>query len=135
MRFFFPLAALALTAGCVATPQETAREQARQDRDLARLDRDLRGWSPGRPQTCVQTRNANVRIYGDTLVYDDGGRRYLTKTGGGCFGLQRDDIIVTQSFMSQMCRGDIVRTVDRTAGFPSGACSFGDFVPYTKNGR
>lgn len=132
MRMILPLTLLALTAGCAVTPQETAREAARDARDAARLNRDLAGWTPGQPQSCIQPRNANVKIYGDTLVYDDGARRYRTDTNGGCFGLRRDDIIVTQSFGSQLCRGDLVRTVDRTAGFPSGACSFGDFVPYTR---
>ncbi|KQN25881.1 hypothetical protein ASE86_06725 [Sphingomonas sp. Leaf33] len=135
MRIILPLAALALTAGCAATPQQTARADAEQSRDIARLERDLAGWSPGAPQSCIQTRNANVKIYGDTLVYDDGARRYRNQTTGGCFGLKRDDIIVTQTFGSQFCRGDIVRTVDRTAGFPSGACAFGDFVPYTRDRR
>ncbi|HET9510263.1 MAG TPA: hypothetical protein VFO80_03855 [Sphingomonas sp.] len=135
MRIILPLAVLALSAGCAATPQETARAEAQRARDMARLDRDLAGWSPGQPQSCIQTRNANVKIYGDTLVYDDGLRRYRTDTNGGCFGLKRDDIIVTQSFGSQLCRGDLVRTVDRTAGFPSGACAFGDFVPYTRARR
>ncbi len=135
MRILIPLAALALTAGCAATPQETAREDARQAREVARLERSLAGWSPGKPTSCIQTRNANVQIYGDTLVYDDGARRYRTQTTGGCFGLRRDDIIVTRSFGASLCQGDIVRTVDRTAGFPSGACAFGEFVPYTRNRR
>lgn len=132
MRIILSLVTFALTAGCAMTPQETANEAARQAREQARLERDLRAFTPGQPVSCIQTRNANVRIYGDTLVYEDGGRRYRTLTTGGCFGLRRDDIIVTQSFGGQLCRGDIVRTADRATGFPSGACAFGDFTPYAR---
>ena len=45
---------------------------------------------------------------------------------------KRDDILVTRSFTGQLCRGDIVRTVDRFNGFPSGACTFGEFIPYSR---
>ncbi len=136
MRFLLPLGIAILAAGCAATPQDIARADAERARDQARLEKRLAGWVPGTPTTCVLARNANVEIYGDTLVYDDRNRLYRTQTTGGCFGLKRDDIIVTRSFDGgQLCRGDIVRTVDRSAGFPSGACSFGDFVPYTRDRR
>lgn len=132
MRFVLPTAALLLSA-CAATPGEIAREEADQARQSARLERKLAGYTPREPVSCIQPRNAHVDIFGDTLVYNDGARLYRNQTTGGCFGLKRDDIIVTRSIGSQLCRGDIVRTVDRTSGFPSGACAFGDFVPYTRD--
>jgi len=135
LRLLLPCAAV-LLASCAATPEQVAREEAANARDAARLEKRLAGYTPGEPTSCIQPRGAdNLQIYGDTLVYDLGNRLYRTQTTGGCFGLKRDDIIVTRSFGSQLCRGDIVRTVDRTAGFPSGACSFGDFVPYTRERR
>lgn len=133
LRFVLPLAAVALSA-CAATPRELAREQADTAREQAKLEKRLAGYTPTGTTDCIRPINANVDIYGDTLVYrDTGSRLYKTVTTGGCFGLQRDDIIVTRSFNGQLCRGDIVRTVDRTNGFPSGACSFGDFVTYQKD--
>ncbi len=135
MRFALPIAALILSS-CAATPAQIAREQADTARDQAKLDKRLAGFTPGRTVDCIRLVNANVDIYGDTLVYNDTGTRlYKTTTTGGCFGLRRDDIIVTRSFNGQLCRGDIVHTVDRTSGFPSGACSFGEFQTYTRNRR
>lgn len=135
MRILAPAAAALLLTACAATPAQVAREQADDARIAAKLDRKLAGYVPGEPTSCIQPRDANVDIFGDTLVYDTGSRLYRTQTTGGCFGLRRDDIIVTRSFNGQLCRGDIVRTVDRAAGFPSGSCSFGDFVPYTRPRR
>ncbi|MES2339916.1 MAG: DUF6491 family protein [Pseudomonadota bacterium] len=125
-----------MLAGCAATPEQVAREAAGDARVQAKLDRKLAGFTPGPTVECIRPNSGGVTIFGDTLVYDDTGRRlYKTTTTGGCFGLKRDDIIVTRSFGSQICRGDIVRTVDRTSGFPSGACAFGPFVTYTRDRR
>ena len=135
LRFALPVAALILSS-CAATPAQVARQQADTARDLAKLEKRLVGYTPGKTVDCIRPINANVDIYGDTLVYrDTGSRLYRTTTSGGCFGLKRDDIIVTRSYNGQLCRGDIVRTVDRTNGFSSGACSFGDFVTYTRDRR
>lgn len=131
MRYMLPLM---LLAGCAMTPAEVAQRDARDAKNVTRLADRLRGYQPGEPTSCVRLlgRSSNVSIYGDTLVYRDGARLWRTDTGGGCFGLRNDDIIVTRSFNSQMCRGDIVSTVDRASGFPSGSCTYGDFIPYTK---
>ena len=134
-RFALPAVALVLSA-CAATPAQIAQEQADTARDQAKLDKRLAGFTPGKTVDCIRPINANVDIFGDTLVYREGGTRlYKTTTSGGCFGLRRDDIIVTRSYNSQLCRGDIVRTVDRGSGFPSGSCTFGDFVVYSRDRR
>lgn len=135
LRFALPLAALILSS-CTATPAQLAREEDDAARTQAKLDKRLAGYAPTGTTDCIRPLNAGVDIYGDTLVYRDSGTRlYKTTTSGGCFGLQRDDIIVTKSFNGQLCRGDLVRTVDRTNGFPSGACAFGDFTIYTRDRR
>jgi hypothetical protein len=129
----FALPCLFLLAGCTMSAQESAREQAADARDAARLEKALVGREAGKPESCINPMNAtNLSIYGETLVYKDGRTFWVNKPLGGCFGLKRDDIVVTRSYGSQLCRGDIVRTIDRTGGFPTGACSFGDFVPYRK---
>lgn len=136
-KFALPALPLAIAlAGCAATPAQIAQEERETAQTQARLDKRLAGYEPGKPMDCIRPYNANIDIYGDTIVYRDSGRRlYKTVTSGGCFGLKRDDIVVTKSWNGQLCRGDLVRTVDRTNGFPSGACSFGEFVPYTKAPR
>lgn len=139
IRYALPaliLPALALLAGCATTPQERERAAASEARDDAKLAKQLAGFTPGTPVTCIDPRQTNVDVFGDTIVYRIGSnRQWVTRTNGGCFGLKRDDIIVTRSYGTRLCQGDIVRTVDRTSGFPSGACAFGEFVPYTRNRR
>ena len=125
--------AMLLLSGCTMTAAESARADAAQARDEARLSKTLAGREAGKPTDCIDPRTLNSSVYGDAILYQFGtGKAWLTRTQGGCFGLSRDDIIVTRSFTGQLCRGDIVRTVDRTSGFPSGSCTFGEFVPYTK---
>lgn len=136
LRFALPM--LVLVAGCAATPEQIAQENARTERDEAKLNRALAGRTAGRPVGCITTRGLNVDIYGDKLLYRNGAGgspAYLNQTTGGCFGFRRDDILVSTTPTGQFCRGDIIRTVDRTSGFPSGSCAFGDFVPYTRAPR
>lgn len=129
-------ATMILLAGCAMTPEQSAREAAGDARTQAKLDRKLAGYSPGEPRGCIpRTRTMDLSIFGDTLVYRDGRTLYVNRTSGGCFGLKRDDILVTRSFGSQMCSGEIITTVDRTSSFPSGSCAFGEFVPYTRPRR
>jgi len=135
MKRIMPLAAL-LLVGCATTPAQQARADAEQARTDAKLAKALAGLEPGQPQSCIRPGQQDLKIFGDKLLYRESGRRmYLNQTSGGCFGLKRDDIVVTRSYSGQLCRGDIVRTIDRTSRFPSGTCSFGDFVPYTRPAR
>lgn len=127
------LPALALLAGCTATPAQIAREDARVERDDARLARALAGYTAGQPLKCISPQRENTTIFGDRILYGGASsRKYLTTTTGGCFGLKRNDIIVTRSVGGQICAGDIVTTLNPTSQTPSGACSFGEFVPYSR---
>ncbi|WP_375392278.1 hypothetical protein [uncultured Sphingomonas sp.] len=129
---------LALTAGaCVQTPKEVAAEAAAADKSRAALDTELSGLTAGPPQSCINTfdtRDGSTTSFGDTLVYRaTGGTRYVTKTTG-CTGIggNGQNILITRTPTTQLCRGDIATTVDRASHTFSGSCSFGDFVPYRK---
>jgi hypothetical protein len=102
------------------------------------LERELKGKVAGEPRNCISTLgNDNlIRISDDMLLYRQSGRLvYQNKLRSPCRGLARDnDVIVTETFGGQICRGDIVRLVDRTSGIPGPVCSLGEFVPYTKAG-
>lgn len=133
------LALIGLAAGvfaCGGMAQDARRTDA-DARVQAGLDRELKGLVAGRPQSCInsfETRDSSVTSYGETLVYrTTGSTRYVTHTSG-CTGIggNGDNILVTRTPSSQLCRGDIATTVDRTSHFPSGSCSFGDFTPYRK---
>jgi hypothetical protein len=134
LRFSLPM--LAMLGACAATPEEIADNDAARAREKAELASALEGRTPGSPLTCLNTRNLNVDTYGDTLVYRGTGRGtvYVNQTNGGCFGLRRDDVIISQTPIGQFCRGDIIQTVDRVSGITSGSCAYGDFVPYVRQG-
>lgn len=132
----YVLPALLLIGGTAALSADTRGYEARRAAtEQAGLDKALAGLVPGRPQNCLyQDRTGFETLrFGDTILYKKSRNEvYRVDTGGGCFGLRRGDAIVTKSFSGQLCRGDIVRTVDLTSRFESGSCSFGDFVPYKR---
>jgi|UniRef100_UPI0035CBC112 hypothetical protein len=133
IRYLLP--ALLLIGGTAALSADSKDYEARQAaQDKVALDKELAGLVPGKPQTCIDTfRYRDSTRVGDKILYKNGRNDVMVSdTGGGCFGLRRGDAIVTKSYTSQACRGDIVRTVDMVSRFPSGSCSFGDFIPYRK---
>ena len=129
------LPALLLIGSASALSADTKGYKARQAAaDQAELDKQLAGLVSGKPQTCIdQRRNVDTSRIGDTILYKFSRREiYRVDTGGGCYGLSRGDAIVTKTYGSQFCRGDIVDTVDLTSRIPSGTCTFGDFIPYRR---
>lgn len=101
-----------------------------------RLAKELKGRIAGEPQHCISRfgNDGLVRISDSQVLYKPGGGKvYLNTLRGSCPGLANDtDIIVTESFGSQLCSGDFVKLVDRTSGMPGPFCSLGEFVPYSK---
>lgn len=133
-RFILP--ALLLAGSTAALSADTGGYEARRAAaEQVKLDKALAGLVPGRPQACLYQDRIGYQTerYGDTILYRKSRSEvYRVDTGGGCFGLSRGDAIITNTFSNQLCRGDIVRTVDLVSRTPSGSCSFGDFVPYKR---
>lgn len=129
------LPALLLIGGSAALSADDRGYRAREAaQDRVELDKQLAGLVPGKPQSCIEPYRLNdTSRVGDTILYKASRREiYRNDTSGGCFGLRRGDAIVTKSYTGQLCRGDIVQTVDLISHFPSGSCSFGEFVPYRR---
>lgn len=125
--------ALLLLAGCTTTATEQSDA-----RDRARLEKALAGLTPGEPVRCLRRDQFNqIRTFEGTILYVAGRNRlWRNDVVGSCAGLRRGDIVVTRSFGSQVCDGDIIQTRSPTGGFLSGSCSLGRFTPYTRqNGR
>ena len=124
---------LAATAACTPTPREQAQIDQRAVRQQQRLQAALAGRTPGPPTNCIADfGQKQVTSYGATFVYRvANGTLYRTETNGGCGDLERN-ILVTRTPSTQLCRGDIATTIDSASRFPSGSCSFGEFVPYRK---
>ena len=122
---------LSLLAACApvdSTPQPLT------DKQSMVLSKQLAGKVAGEPQNCINDfNNTNlVRVSDDILLYRVSSRLvYENRLRYSCPGLARDnDIIVTEQFGSQRCKGDIFRLVDRTSGIQGPTCSLGEFVPY-----
>jgi hypothetical protein len=94
---------------------------------------ELAGRAAGPPVNCVQTNQLDsLRISQNNrhaLIYGSGRTVYANNLGVCRYG--SDDVLVTEQFGSQLCRGDIVRSFDRYSRIPGPTCVLSDFVPYT----
>ena len=104
------------------------------ERQSELLMKQLNGKVAGKPVNCISDFNTHntIRVSDDILLYRVSGRLvYRNNLRSSCPGLARDtDIIVSEQFGGQKCRGDLLRLVDRTSGMTGGVCSLGEFVPY-----
>jgi hypothetical protein len=64
------------------------------------------------------------------LLYGSGRTLWVNRLGSCAF--RSDDILVTEPTGSEHCRGDLVRSFDRTSHIPGPSCVLGDFVPYSR---
>jgi len=121
------LAATALVAGgaAVSAKPKLTPEQ--------RLEKLLEGRTAGKPTSCISqsdTRDLEV-LDGVALVYRSGTTLYVNKPRNP-EDLDSDDILVIRPSGSQLCRLDMVHTVDRMGHFTTGFINLGDFVPYRR---
>jgi hypothetical protein len=133
----FAVSVLLLACGACA-PAQTASGPAPISAKMAKaLEKELKGKVAGQPVNCISgsSHYNPIRISDDMLLYRVSGRLvYQNKLKWACNGLaDDDDIMVTETFGGQYCRGDIIRLVDRTGGFPGSHCVLGDFTPYRKD--
>lgn len=122
--------ALLLATACAATV--SARDQAPD----AKFTEAIAGKVAGTPRSCISvldTRDSTT--YRNAIVYRVNSKLSYVNDLRQCPFLRSDNILVTNIRGSQICRGDIVNMVDRASSFPSGSCSFGDFVPYETAGK
>ena len=131
--FALALAPLAL-ASCATSDPGPVGEAAMNPKQLALLEENLAGKQAGEPVSCISNFGSNqlIKVSDDTILYRVSSRLvYRNDLRSSCPGLARDtDILVTQVYGSQICRGDIIRLVDRTSGIGGAACSYGAFTPY-----
>ncbi|MDT9013771.1 MAG: hypothetical protein RL671_76 [Pseudomonadota bacterium] len=121
------LAASALVAGgsaLSAKPKLTPQQ---------RLEKLLEGRVAGKPTTCISTSDTRDMeiIDGVALVYRSGSTLYVNRPKNP-EDLDSDDILVIRPSGSQLCRLDMIHTVDRVGHFTTGFINLGDFVPYRR---
>jgi len=121
----FSTAALAVSGSALAADKHDPATQ------LAKL---LEGRVAGAPVNCINQPQAQGSWVIDhtAIVYDFGSTIYINYPKGGADSLSNDDILVTKTYGSQLCKMDIVRLVDRSAHFPKGFVSLGPFIPYKR---
>lgn len=121
------LAATALLAGGAslqAKPKLTPEQ---------RLEKLLEGRVAGKPTTCISTSDTRDMeiIDGVALVYRSGSTLYVNRPKNP-EDLDSDDILVIRPTGSQLCRLDMIHTVDRLGHFTTGFINLNDFVPYRR---
>ena len=133
MRFLPALIAAIAGSVLLAVAPATANAD-RAAAGEAKLAKALEGRTAGAPVRCIPLRSIrSTKVIDRTaILYEVGGTLYLNRPVSGASTLDDDDVLVTKTSGSQLCDLDIVRLLDRTAHFPRGFVSLGEFVPYSK---
>lgn len=99
----------------------------------AELQALLAGRVAGKPVSCLSLPllGSSQVIEGTAIVYQSGGRLYVNRPDGA-ESLNGDQILVTRTSGSQLCRTDAVDLHDRSGMFFAGFVVLGDFVPYER---
>ncbi len=119
------IAGLALTAGPAVAGERLTGE--------ARLAKLLEGRVAGKPKSCINTfSNRNSRVIDETALVYGSGRTIWVNVPRNAEDLDDSDALVIRMHGSQLCRQDIVTTIDTASGFYTGNVFLGDFVPYTR---
>jgi hypothetical protein len=125
-----------LLAGCTAANTDST-PIALTEKQATLLQKQIGGKVAGPPVNCISSMYNDdiIRVSDDMLLFKISGRLvYQNRLKSPCPGLSRDrDIMVTEQFGGQQCRGDIIRLVDRVGGIPGPVCILGDFIPYRKD--
>ena len=124
------VALAALAAMTVAAGPSVARERPTGQEQLAKL---LEGRVAGTPTNCINTFvNKDSRVIDRTAVVYGRGKTIWVNVPANADDLDDDDAMVIRMHGSQLCRQDIVTTIDTATRMYTGNVFLGDFVPYTR---
>lgn len=133
MKTFFPRIGVATAALAMLAAPALANDGERAENEV-KLAKMLEGRVAGEPQTCINLRNAQLRVLEDVAIVYEVGSTVYVNVPRNPEQLDDNDMLVTRSISNRLCRQDIVTTVRRAGGFYSGNIFLGDFVPYRKEG-
>jgi len=113
---------------------EVAAQAAPLTKGEQRLAKLLEGREAGQPVSCIYAppRQRMQTIEGTAYVYGSGNTIYVQRTRAPDQIDNFDALVVNRFSGSQLCRSDVMTTIDRANGFFTGAVFFDDFVPYTR---
>lgn len=127
---FKTLAGAALACSIAAVPAQAETRAEKGQKELAKM---LEGRVAGQPVSCInQNRTDRLKVIDQTAIVYDAGKTIYVARPSDPRSLDDNDILVINRFGSQLCTNDMIRTVDRSAGFMTGVVFLDDFVPYTK---
>lgn len=124
IRTLAALPLLVLAASCATMPP--GRD------DSADLAKELTGKVAEKPRSCIALDDArSAKIFDDAILYRTSRRLSYVNASKGCRAFDSDPIFINEVHGgSQLCRGDVVRTVSRSGGIPGPFCVLGEFTPY-----
>jgi hypothetical protein len=101
------------------------------EQQLAKL---LEGRVAGEPVDCIRSLPSEQMrtIDGTAYVFGRGQTIYVQRTRNPQDISQRNAIISLRFSPTQLCRMDILNTVDPMIGFFTGVVTMDDFIPYTR---
>ncbi|MCZ8371029.1 MAG: hypothetical protein O9293_13905 [Porphyrobacter sp.] len=126
--------AAATAQGDLEAKAPEAQEAPVQTRGEQRLAKLLEGRTGGKPTDCINARPSQKMqtIDGVAYVYGSGNTIYVQRTRDPEQISDTNTLVSNRRTVTQLCRLDVTRTVDRFTGQFTGAVFFEDFVPYTR---
>jgi len=120
--------AIAIAAGAAVAD---ARPRLTGEQELAEM---LKDRVPGKPVDCIDLPmvSSSTVIDKTAIVYQLGSTYYVQRPRVGADSLDRDDVLVTRLYSSQLCSIDTVQLHDRTSGFWRGFVGLDKFIPYRR---
>jgi len=125
----------ALAIATIAFTGVPAAAQSAEERGAAKFAELTEGRVAGEPKSCITAmRSRDVDVIEHVgLAYRDGDTLWIARASNPN-SLGRSDVPIIDRFGSQLCRQDVMRTIDRYSQFTTGSVFLEEFVPYTKIG-
>jgi hypothetical protein len=126
------IALLTATALLAAPALQAAPRTSGEDK-LAKL---LEGREPGEPVDCISfSQSRDARIIDKTAIVYGSGRTIWVNRPVNARDLDSNDVMVTRTSLSRLCRLETVRLHDRSQFFFTGFVGLEQFVPYRRVAR
>jgi len=120
-------------AAVLAVGSIPAAAETRAERGEARLADMIEGRVAGEPRSCITAFDSNrLQVIEHVGVVYEGGATVWVARASDPRDLGSFDVPIFERQGSQLCRSDIIRTVDRSTGMYTGSVFLDNFVPYTR---
>lgn len=122
--------ALATSAMVLAAPALAGKQRQTGEEKLAMM---LEGRVAGEPENCLPMgASTTMKIIDRTAIVYGRGKTIWVNRPVNASNLDDDDILVRRSYTAQVCKLDIVQTLDQSSRMYNGTVGLGEFVPYKK---